>query len=230
MVFDSASDAVERWVLQAARYVDSSRTPAGVETMIRSLDDLVPFRREAVRYRDQILSLVAAHGADLAQRSCLPAHLTASAALLRVDDYSMAVMEHAKLHRWLQPGGHADGNLDLAHVALTEAQEETGIENLQLIYPAIDCDIHEVPYRGPITETMRVGSTVQHLDVRFLVLAEPDAVFIGNHESNQLRWVRPGQLGQLTDERNLLQLFETAVMCTKAFRTNPQESHMTPSR
>ena len=41
-----------------------------------------------------------------------------------------------KLQRWLQPGGHADGDANLAGVALREATEETGIEGLRVVLPA----------------------------------------------------------------------------------------------
>ena len=37
---------------------------------------------------------------------------------------------HRKLDRWLQLGGHADGDRDLARVALKEAEEESGLAGL----------------------------------------------------------------------------------------------------
>ena len=88
------------------------------------------------------------------------------------------LMLHRKLGRWFQPGGHADGDANLAAVALREASEETGIEGLAVVVPAIDVDVHEV--------TMAEGTHL-HLDVRFLVLAPEGAEAAGNDESLQLR-------------------------------------------
>ena len=66
-------------------------------------------------------------------------------------------------------------------MALREATEETGIENLRVVTPAIDIDIHTIPERGDEPEHL-------HLDVRFLVLAPADAVVDHNDESFSARW------------------------------------------
>jgi 8-oxo-dGTP pyrophosphatase MutT (NUDIX family) len=98
------------------------------------------------------------------------------------------LMLHAKLGRWFQPGGHADGNATLPGVAWREATEETGVVGLTLAVPAIDLDIHEVaPPHGPHL----------HLDVRYLVLAPPGAVPVRNHESLDLRWAALDELSGL---------------------------------
>src|ERR1700755_2970053 len=48
-------------------------------------------------------------------------HFTASAWLVSADGERALLMLHRKLGRWLQPGGHADGEADLPGVALREA-------------------------------------------------------------------------------------------------------------
>ena len=88
---------------------------------------------------------------------------------------------HRKAQRWLQPGGHADGDANLAAVARREAEEETGIAGLAVVVPAIDLDIHRVAFPGEEPHL--------HLDVRFLVVAPEGAEPSGNHESEALRWV-----------------------------------------
>jgi 8-oxo-dGTP pyrophosphatase MutT (NUDIX family) len=98
-------------------------------------------------------------------------------------------MLHRKLGRWFQPGGHADGDANLANVAFREACEETGIEGLAVMVPAIDVDVHEVHLPDGVH---------LHLDVRHLVLAPPDARAPGNHESLELAWVDVDGLERLT--------------------------------
>ena len=118
---------------------------------------------------------------DALLRTATPGHLTASACVLDHDATRVLLLEHTKLKRWLQPGGHADGEANLARVALTEAWEETGIEGLEIVDPAIDLDIHNVAPEGK--------DPILHYDVRFLVFAPEGAEPKGNHESTDIRWV-----------------------------------------
>ncbi len=120
-------------------------------------------------------------------RATTPGHLTGSALVLNHDASETLLMFHTKLQRWLQPGGHADGEANLARVALTEATEETGIEGLEIVDPAIDLDIHNVAPQG--------AGPIWHYDVRFLVFAPIGAEPQGNHESQDIRWVPFEDLG-----------------------------------
>ncbi|MFT7473726.1 MAG: 8-oxo-dGTP pyrophosphatase MutT (NUDIX family) [Verrucomicrobiales bacterium] len=114
-------------------------------------------------------------------RSTTPGHLTGSALVFNHDATQTLLMFHTKLQRWLQPGGHADGEANLARVALKEATEETGIEGLEIVDPAVDLDIHNVAKPG--------APEVLHYDVRFIVFAPEGAEPVGNHESQDIRWV-----------------------------------------
>jgi len=128
-------------------------------------------------------------GPAVLDRSWRPSHLTASALVVDATATQTLLLLHRKLGRWLQPGGHVDGDGNLAAAALREASEETGIEGLRVVFPAVDVDIHRV---APPAE-----SAHDHLDVRFVVVAPPGAAAVGNHESLGLRWVRESELGDL---------------------------------
>ncbi len=158
---------------------------------------LVGADREAERER--VLALLEEHGESLADRTTAPGHLTGSALVVDAEHERVLVLLHAKLRRWLQPGGHADGDHELAGVALKEATEETGIEGLRVLVPAVDLDVHAVDHGDPLGEHL-------HLDLRFVVLAPPGAVERGNHESLGLRWVTFDELRGLADEPGLVRL------------------------
>jgi 8-oxo-dGTP pyrophosphatase MutT (NUDIX family) len=132
--------------------------------------------------RARILEFIDAHP-DALHRSCLEGHLTGSAAVLDPSTRHVLLLFHAKVQRWLQPGGHADGDGDLARVALREAEEETGIAGLAVLTPAIDLDVH-VFHNAKAVEPDHL-----HLDVRHLVIAPPGSVAETNHESDAARWV-----------------------------------------
>jgi 8-oxo-dGTP pyrophosphatase MutT (NUDIX family) len=138
--------------------------------------------------RARILAFIDGH-TDALLRTCAPGHLTGSALVVDPASGTFLLLHHAKLRRWLQPGGHADGDGNLAAVARREATEETGIEGLRVVLPAIDLDVHlvEPPREHPH----------YHYDVRFLVVTPPGALAVGNHESTDLRWATVDELADL---------------------------------
>lgn len=143
---------------------------------------------DAARHRAEVLAFVARHD-DAAWRTNLEGHLTGSALVVDPGRGRTLLLLHAKLGRWFQPGGHADGDTNLAGVAWREASEETGIAGLSVVVPAVDVDVHRVEPPGEAPHI--------HLDVRFVVLAPPGAVEQGNAESTALRWVGSDELDQL---------------------------------
>ena len=140
--------------------------------------------------RARILAFVDAHP-DALLRSCVDGHLTGSAVVVDPSTRLVLLLFHTKVQRWLQPGGHADGDGNLARVALREAEEETGIIGLRVHPVAVDLDVH-VFHHAAGAEPDHL-----HLDVRHLVVAPPGSQPSGNHESEALVWVAPEELGPL---------------------------------
>ena len=161
--------------------------------------------------RDRVLDLLDVHGVSLADRTTAPGHLTGSALVVDAAGERVVVLLHTKLRRWLQPGGHADGDHELAGVALKEATEETGIEGLRVLVPAVDHDVHEVDHGDDLGLHL-------HLDLRFVVVAPEDARIRGNHESLDLRWVDLDELVELADEEGLVRLARAGLAAYREYR------------
>lgn len=162
----------------------------------------VPAGDEALE-RDRILIAHLIDGrADAATRTTRPGHLTGSACVVDATAEHTLLLFHTKLQRWLQPGGHADGDMNLAAVALREATEESGIDGLRVWSDPIDLDIHRV---APPREDPHL-----HLDLRYLVVAPPGAQPVGNEESQALRWVAEADLGTYDVDAGLLRLSRAA--------------------
>ncbi|MBN8895819.1 MAG: NUDIX hydrolase [Rhodanobacter sp.] len=119
--------------------------------------------------------------ADAFERGNPVAHFTGSAWLVSADGERVLLMHHRKLDRWLQPGGHADGDTDLARVALREAEEETGLAGLHVDGGIFDVDRHRIPARADEPEHW-------HYDLRYVVRASADESFVVNAESHALAW------------------------------------------
>ena len=164
-------------------------------------DDLAVAREMLVEFDnelgDRYRALIDGHP-DACLRTCRPGHLTGSALVVDSTGANTLLLLHAKLGRWLQPGGHADGDANLAAVALREATEETGIEDLLIWAQPIHLDIHEVDPPGEDAHL--------HYDVRFLVRAPADARPQGNHESRDLRWVPLDRLADFGCDPGLVHL------------------------
>ena len=115
------------------------------------------------------------------------AHFTGSAVVVDPAGARVCLVHHARLHRWLQPGGHAeptDGGC-MQTTALREAREETGCD-VRLADAArwpLDVDVHEIPARPAEPAHL-------HLDVRAVVIArDPEALTHDPNESFGAQWL-----------------------------------------
>ena len=103
------------------------------------------------------------------------------------DGARVLLTHHRKLGRWLQLGGHADGDTDLARVALREAGEESGLCELIGATEIFDLDRHRIGARA--------GAPAHwHYDVRFVVHARGGERFVVSEESLALAWVPISEL------------------------------------
>lgn len=117
------------------------------------------------------------------QRTLYTGHITASAWIIAIKEKSVLLVHHKKLNRWLQPGGHADGEEDIINVAVKEAVEETGLKSLKLHMEEIfDIDIHLIPHYKAVQSHF-------HYDIRFLFSADIREQYVLSRESNKLAWI-----------------------------------------
>ena len=146
------------------------------------------------------------------QRNHLPGHITGSAWIVDESGAYALLTHHAKLDRWLQPGGHSDGDEDITRVCMKEALEETGLQSLKLWSDTIfDIDIHTIPSRNDFPEH-------QHYDVRLLFTAAMHERFVISQESLDLAWVSLDELASKT--RNNTSMLRMSEKTKKLFGRN----------
>ena len=135
-----------------------------------------------------------------ADRSLAMGHLTGSAWIVDKARKRTLLTHHRKLDKWLQLGGHADGDLDLSRVAFREAEEESGLKRLKLVRGDLfDVDRHLIPARKTEPEHW-------HFDLRFIVEADPEESLIISDESNDLAWVEIAQMADYNEEESMLRM------------------------
>ncbi len=165
-------------------------TRAALRAQLASLD--LSRRPEEISARERMLALLDGTPACF-ERTTFPAHFTGSALIVNADGSRVLLHHHRKLDRWLQFGGHCDGDEDILRVARREALEESGIDGLIVASERpFDLDIHEIPAHG--------GDPVHsHYDVRFMLIAPESAYPVRSEESHDLRWFAPGELPPLDE-------------------------------
>jgi 8-oxo-dGTP pyrophosphatase MutT (NUDIX family) len=141
-------------------------------------------------------------------RSHLAGHCTGSALICCPYGERVLLLFHPFLQRWLQPGGHADGCLDLQDVARREAHEETGLPLAELSpyrfgslgrRVPLDLDIHPIPARGAEPAHL-------HYDLRFLFIASPALELVPETPTLQLEWLSLDQVAARTNEESVLRM------------------------
>lgn len=185
---------------RAFQQIDESPAP-DLEVARLLLESYLPRDEEQARFREEMLAFIDAHPADAHDRTCLEGHLTAACFLLDHAEERALLTHHAKLGRWLQLGGHVDGDANLPAAALREGTEESGIEGILLDPTPFDLDIHSIPARGDEPEHL-------HLDVRFLGRAPAGAREVISEESLELGWFGPDELSGLNTDPSVTRLFD----------------------
>ncbi len=156
----------------------------------------------------RILGLIEDH-ARCFERDCLPGHITASAWIVSRERGAALLTHHRKLDRWLQLGGHADGDTDVLAVALREAEEESGLRRFVPLpsgeAPVIlDVDVHDIPARGS-------DPAHEHHDIRFLLeVSEQQPIRRDARESKAMRWFAEAELAPRLEEESLARMARKA--------------------
>lgn len=148
-------------------------------------------------YRERMLGLLELDADCTARTHFAPGHFTASAFVLSPARDQLLLIHHAKLNRWLQPGGHIDAaDRDVIAAAQREVAEETGLVCLEPPAQIFDLDIHEIPGRG-------TAPTHSHFDVRFLFVA-PNLNHTAGSDALSARWSPLSAVSELESDESVL--------------------------
>ncbi|MGY3803248.1 NUDIX hydrolase [Pigmentibacter ruber] len=162
---------------------------------------------------DEIISFVKKND-NCFYRDCLKGHITSSALVVNHDFTKILLTYHAKLNKWLQLGGHCDGESIVHYSALREAKEESGLTSIDFVdifnFPnklidmgipqSFDLDIHFIPER-------KNEPSHFHYDIRFLLISSDENITI-SEESLDLKWIQINEVNFYTQEVSCLRQVE----------------------
>lgn len=137
---------------------------------------------------------------DCFERTLEEGHITGSAWVVDETGEKALLTHHKKLDRWLQMGGHADGESDILAVALREVEEEAGLEEIKPVSDEIfDIDIHLIPKRGSEAEHF-------HYDIRFVLVNSGSEAFTVSEESHDLCWIKISDISKFSEDESMLRM------------------------
>lgn len=171
------------------------------QDLLDKLARYAPDNPAEIDARQRIIAFVES-APDCFKRSHLPGHITGSAWLIDETHGRVLLTHHRKLDKWLQLGGHCDGDADVLNVALKEAVEESGIADIEPVASDIfDLDVHPIPARGDVPEHL-------HYDIRFLCRINGDHAYLISDESHELAWLTPDAILDMTVGQSILRMRE----------------------
>ncbi len=100
----------------------------------------------------------------------------------------LLVVYNKKVQKWLQPGGHSEGDETPLETATREVKEETGIDIIPI---GVKFNNHVEPFAVEIYDV----PTESMLDIQFVAI--PKSKVIIDKEGNHTRWVTLEELREL---------------------------------
>lgn len=150
-----------------------------------SIESYQPFDNEEEEIKKNILKYMDKYS-DVLTRNNDKCHFTSSGIVLNKERTKVLMVFHNIYNSWIVPGGHADGDSDLLHVALKEVEEETGQKATVL-----DKNIFQLSI-SPIEGHMKRGKYVEphyHLDVLYLLEADDTIPLVYREDESQgVKW------------------------------------------
>lgn len=144
---------------------------------------------------------------DVLTRENKMCHFTASNWIVNKERTKVLMIYHNIYKSWAWTGGHADGQSNLLKVALKEAQEETGLENLKLLSEEI-YGLQILTVDSHIKKGKFVPSHL-HLDCCFLLEAyENEPLKIKEDENSGVKWIDIDKAIEITKEEKMKPIYK----------------------
>lgn len=171
------------------------------------IDDIkkyIPYCEQETMDKELIVKAVDSYD-DILTRENIAMHITSSGYIINKNRDKVLMIYHKIYDSWAWTGGHADGDDDLLHVAIKEAQEETGLKNVK----ALDEDIFSLDVLtvdGHIKRGKYVSSHL-HLNVTYLLEAdEKEELKVNEDETKGVKWLHINELGAYCSEPYMVRM------------------------
>ena len=154
--------------------------------ILQDIKNYTPFNEQEERDKEQIIAFLETAQNPFSRENSF-AHMTASAWIVNPERTKTLMVYHNLYDSWSWTGGHADGEEDLLGVALKEAREETGAENIRPVSEEI-YSLEILTVDGHEKKGKYLSSHL-HMNVTYLLEAsEEDCLKICPEENSAVAW------------------------------------------
>ena len=170
------------------------------------IEHFEPFNEQERADKEMMLEYINTF-TDVLTRENKMCHFTASNWIVNKERTKVLMIYHNIYQSWAWTGGHSDGDDNLLHVALKEAEEETGLKHLKVLSDGIysleivtvDCHIK----RGKFVPSHL------HLDCCYLLEAdENEPLRIKEDENSGVKWIDIDKVTEVTNEPKMVPIYQ----------------------
>lgn len=176
---------------------------------IKSIERYKPYNEQEEKDKEIILRYSNMFE-DILTRENEIIHITSSGFIVNKNRDKSLMIHHNIYNSWAWTGGHADGEEDLLQVAIREAKEETGAENIKPITAEIiSIDIL------PVFAHMKRGKYVAahlHASIAYLIEAdENDSLKIKPDENSGVKWIPINEINLYSNEEHMKKVYDKII-------------------
>lgn len=154
--------------------------------LYEQIKNYTPANEQEQNDKEQMLEFMQTNDNCLTRENTV-AHFTTSIWTVNKERTKTLMVYHNIYNSWSWIGGHADGEENLAEVALRELQEETGVKNARLVSDEI-FSIETLTVDGHIKKGAYVPCHL-HFNVTYLAEADETETLIVKEDENQaVKW------------------------------------------
>jgi len=170
-------------------------TNSSKKDLIEHIKQYAPYDNTEKIEKNRFLNFLE-NNQNVYSRQNLTGHLTASSWIVN-QDFSQALLIHHNIYNcWAPLGGHADNHTNLPEVAIQEAKEESGLNELTLINDDIlDLSVMLVQ---PHQKRGKHVPLHLHFDIRYLLQADNNQPLkIAEKEVSAVKWFSTDEITKL---------------------------------
>ena len=178
-----------------------------MEKWMQEIRQYKPYNEQEEKDKALILTCMDAYD-NLLTRENPVAHFSSSGFIVNKTRDKVLMIHHNIYNAWSWTGGHTDGETDFLGVAIREAKEETGVQEVKVLSEGI-LSLDVLPVPAHIKKGVYVSAHL-HLSIAYLVeVDEEELLRVKPDENSGVKWIAIEELDKYVDnEPDMLVLYK----------------------